>query len=250
MTKCGKRGPGRPRDEARLARRREAILDMATRCFARHGYAETDVQRIADDLGIGKGTIYRYFPTKEDLFRSAVERCIGRLEHHVEETMACFTDPVDQVCASVFAYIDFFKRHRESIPLLLLERTVLEEKPIYFERYEVKVKEWQARFEHLIESGRVRRVPAERITKVVSTLLYGTILTNYLSGKERSAREDALDILDVIFHGIMKEATGIGLPSEAPDGDREETHLACRGEVRRARRGDGEGTKAGGGTGR
>ncbi|RME56651.1 MAG: TetR/AcrR family transcriptional regulator [Deltaproteobacteria bacterium] len=210
-----KRGPGRPRDAKRAARRRAGILQAAADCFAEHGFATTEVQTIADRLGIGKGTIYRYFPTKEELFRETVSWCIERLGEHVTETMAAFEDPIDQICASVFAYIDFFARNRESIPLLLLERTVLEEKPIYFQRYDVKVEEWQARFQALIDAGRVRRMPVERITNVVSTLLYGTILTNYLSGKDRPPRDQAHDILDVIFHGILNETIEIRLPPDA-----------------------------------
>jgi AcrR family transcriptional regulator len=46
------------------ARRRQEILDAAARLFAKHGYSQTDTQVIADELQVGKGTIYRYFPSK------------------------------------------------------------------------------------------------------------------------------------------------------------------------------------------
>src|SRR5699024_4707587 len=57
------RRPGRPKVPGLELRRRTEILDAAATQFARNGFAATDVQVIADQLGIGKGTVYRYFRT-------------------------------------------------------------------------------------------------------------------------------------------------------------------------------------------
>ena len=59
--------------------RREQILDAAAEVFAQHGYRNTDVQFVADALQVGKGTVYRYFPSKEALFLAAVDRGMRRL---------------------------------------------------------------------------------------------------------------------------------------------------------------------------
>jgi len=95
MTVVAKRQPGRPPDEALQQRRREAILAEAATIFARHGFTATDVQGIADALKISKGTIYRYFPTKEKLFLCAVERGIGRLREHIETARLGVTDKIE-----------------------------------------------------------------------------------------------------------------------------------------------------------
>ena len=68
--------PRKPASEALWAIRREEILDAAARLFARHGYPETDTQLLADELGVGKGTLYRYFASKEELFFAAVDRAM------------------------------------------------------------------------------------------------------------------------------------------------------------------------------
>jgi len=49
-----------------------AILDAASRVFASRPFHEVLIDTIAADAGIGKGTIYRYFETKEDLYFSTV----------------------------------------------------------------------------------------------------------------------------------------------------------------------------------
>src|SRR5262245_36435333 len=78
------RKPGRPRDPGLEARRKAEILDAAARTFAANGFAATDVQVIADRLGVGKGTVYRYFPTKEALFLAAVEAGLRELDAEIE----------------------------------------------------------------------------------------------------------------------------------------------------------------------
>lgn len=53
----------------------ETILDAAERIFAEHGFHETVVADVADEAGVGKGTVYRRFGNKTDLFSELV--CAG-----------------------------------------------------------------------------------------------------------------------------------------------------------------------------
>ena len=40
---------------------------------------------------------------------------------------------------------------------------------------------------------------------VVGDLLYGTIMTNYLTGRQVSPADQAHDVLDILFHGILSD---------------------------------------------
>jgi AcrR family transcriptional regulator len=53
--------------------RRNAILDAAADVFARKGYAAARIIEVARAAGVGKGTIYEYFPSKEALFFAVFE---------------------------------------------------------------------------------------------------------------------------------------------------------------------------------
>lgn len=52
---------------SRIELRREEILDASERVFARKGYHATGIADIAEELGIGHGTFYRYFKNKHDI---------------------------------------------------------------------------------------------------------------------------------------------------------------------------------------
>ena len=64
----------------RRARRKEdrpgEIIAAALHLFSDRGYAATKLEDVATAAGIGKGTIYLYFPTKEHLFRAVVRRAV------------------------------------------------------------------------------------------------------------------------------------------------------------------------------
>ncbi|WP_244163255.1 TetR/AcrR family transcriptional regulator [Paenibacillus pectinilyticus] len=47
---------------------KQRIMDSTVRFFSEKGYVATSIQDIADDCGIAKGSLYKFFPSKEDLF--------------------------------------------------------------------------------------------------------------------------------------------------------------------------------------
>ncbi|MFF0388124.1 TetR/AcrR family transcriptional regulator [Kitasatospora sp. NPDC004615] len=59
--------------------RRQAILDGAFTLFARHGYAQTCVQEVAQEAGVAKPTVYNHLHDKESLYREAVESAADRM---------------------------------------------------------------------------------------------------------------------------------------------------------------------------
>ena len=197
---------GRPRDDERAARRAEEILDVAARVFAQRGYRNTDVQVVADQLGVGKGTIYRYFHTKRQLFLAAADRGLQRLIAEMN-TVPADIDPLEQVAQAVRAYLNFYDAHPEYVELLMQERAEFKDraKPTYFE-YRGKSVRWGNVMRELVAQGRVRAAPRAELNEVVGNLLYGTMFTNYFAGRAKSVEEQARDILDVVFLGILTPA--------------------------------------------
>ena len=191
----------------RCERRREEILEAAARVFAEHGYADGDTQVLADTLRVGKGTLYRYFPSKEALFLAAVDRLMRQLIAHVESAATPVVGPLERIGVAVRAFLGFCADRPEFVELLMQERAVFKDrkKPTFLEHREKNVERWRALYRGLIAEGRVRDMPVERITNVLSDLLYGTIFTNYFAGRRDPPEVQARHILDVVFNGILSE---------------------------------------------
>lgn len=186
---------------------REAILDAATALFAQHGYNDADTQALAEKLGVGKGTLYRHFASKRELFLAAVDRVMRRMRESIDASIAEVDAPLERMAEAIRAYLDFFASQPEYVELLIQERALFRdrEKPTYFEYRERNAVQWRALYRSLMDEGRLREMPVERISDVVSNLVYGTMFTNYFAGQRKSSEEQAQDILDVVFLGILSD---------------------------------------------
>jgi len=197
---------GRPKDASLLVRRREEILDAAGQLFAEAGYSDTDVQALADRLQVGKGTIYRYFPSKQELFLAAVDRGMEGLREFIENEVAEVEDPLEKIVRAIYSFLAYFAEHPELVELFIQERAQFKDRkqPAYFAFHEANVGPWRELFQGLVEAGRVRDVPPSD-NDVLNDLLYGTILANHVTGRRAPPEEQARNILDIVFHGILSE---------------------------------------------
>ena len=87
----------KPSFAALVAKQREAtILDAALARVNDRGYCQTTLDQVASDVGVGKGTLYRHFPSREALFSAAFHRgvqalrarCLELQEAHVGSSEA------------------------------------------------------------------------------------------------------------------------------------------------------------------
>jgi AcrR family transcriptional regulator len=123
------RSPGRPRDESLTQRRRGEILDRAARIFAETGFRQTDLKVVAYSLGVAKGTLYNYFPSKEDLFFAAIDQGLDALSEAVAASSYSVSalpvhnlDPRHALRCKVESVIGFFDSNRHIFELFLQER--------------------------------------------------------------------------------------------------------------------------------
>lgn len=178
---------------------------MATELFAEHGFSDAVTQKLAERLQLGKGTIYRHFPSKRELFLAAADRVMHKMRERVEANIAGIEDGLEQVARGISAYLAFFAEHPEFVELLIQERAQFKDRkrPTYFEHREVNVQRWRRLYTRLIAEGKVRDISVERISDVVGNLIYGTMFTNFFTGQAKPSDEQARDILDIVFHGIL-----------------------------------------------
>ncbi|MCA9047327.1 MAG: hypothetical protein KDA89_01280, partial [Planctomycetaceae bacterium] len=76
-------------------------------------------------------------------------------------------------------------------------------KPTYFVHRDANMGPWHDLFRELIQDGIVRDLPVERITDFVSDVLYGTMFTNYFSGRKSTLVSQSENILEMVFHGLL-----------------------------------------------
>ena len=107
--------PGRkPRTDAQ--RNRERILEVAKHAFTRHG-ANTSLDEIAREAGVGAGTLYRHFPTRDALleavYRSEVEKLAA-----AERELSGKLPPVEALRAWMLLFVDYIAAKQIIAPAL------------------------------------------------------------------------------------------------------------------------------------
>ncbi len=97
---------------------REQILEGGRRAFAAGGFRGTSVPSIAAEAGVSVGLIYRYFPSKEELF---LELCLSGTPQELAElagAIAVIDDPVERLRVAIGSYFDALF-HAIGAPLVL-----------------------------------------------------------------------------------------------------------------------------------
>ena len=86
------------------------IARTALALFSEKGYRATSVGQIAHAAGIGKGTVYDYFKTKEDIFIAAVMEWLAQFEDHLIARLDGLEDPIERLKAVAQMHMDLYGR--------------------------------------------------------------------------------------------------------------------------------------------
>lgn len=197
-----KRTPKRPLD------RRQSIIQAAAALFAKIGFSDCEMQRVASRLKIAKGTLYLYFTSKEELFSACVDWEMQQMQQALSEATEGITDPFDRIAKAIMAYLVFFDEHPDYVELLIQERAIFRgrKRPRYFEYRDANRGPWREMYVELVRAGRVRKdIPVERIMDTLGSLLYGTMFTNYFIGRSISMADQFTAIFEIVLRGILTE---------------------------------------------
>ena len=97
--------------------RREQIVRCATRRFAEHGVHETSVSRIVDELGVGKGVFYWYFPSKDALVSEIISSALHDLRDTQRRALQATTDPLGRISDALRASMRWYAANADHVRL-------------------------------------------------------------------------------------------------------------------------------------
>lgn len=98
--------------------RRQQLVEVATRLFARTGYDATTTAAIADAAGVTEPILYRHFKSKQDLFVAIVRHMSEQTMQQWRELIAGVNDPADQIRRISEAIPDHMKRLTDAYHVL------------------------------------------------------------------------------------------------------------------------------------
>lgn len=84
--------PSPPRQRRKHTRPQE-LLDAALDLFTEKGFAAARTEEVARRAGVSKGTLYLYYPSKEELFKAVVRQKLSQLIAEGQDLVAGFEGP-------------------------------------------------------------------------------------------------------------------------------------------------------------
>jgi len=98
--------------------RREQLIAVATRLFARHGYDATTTASIAEAAGVTEPILYRHFKSKQDMFVAIVRAMSAQTMQEWEELISDVGDPAERIKAVAQAVPAHIKRLSDAYHVL------------------------------------------------------------------------------------------------------------------------------------
>ncbi len=185
--------------------KKELILLAAIEMFLEKDYYQVTVVEIAERAGVGKGTVYEYYSSKEVLFRECFSYCTNSYLNSFIEHLNKTSNVKKTMRDIINTHLQMLSENRRGIRLLYKER------PYNFQELQNWVIEQRqtllAGITELIKEGiRLKEirsdVDAEMAGRIFLALNY-VVLGGIIVIDEDEVRKDQIDsMLDILWHGI------------------------------------------------
>jgi AcrR family transcriptional regulator len=198
-------------------KRRADILKSALSVFAQEGFHRADVQVIADGSGVGKGTVYRHFGNKEELFLATAKFCVEQLGASIEEQLneqrsiqeiVGQREVADVLRRIAIAFARFYEAHPHSVEIMIQERAEFRES--VFPTHLMHREETRAGLDELISAastaGEFRQIEAKAVTDAMADLLFGSVVNGCLAGSRAKLVERVTQAIDIFLWGVVSDS--------------------------------------------
>jgi AcrR family transcriptional regulator len=180
----------------------EEILEAASRVFAEKDFHEVLIDEIAEAGGIGKGTVYRYFRTKEDLYFATILHGLDRLDKVLSEALPQEASPARRLHRIATEILSFFWHQRSLLMLLYRdERSLRARGGDLRERHDRLVRLVQEAIVEGIERREFRGVDPYTAAEMFLGMIRGI---NIFRRDEDTVEGLAADIVGVFTGGVAR----------------------------------------------
>ena len=188
---------GIPLTEEEQAKRRREIFDAAVHLILEKGFAETSMREIAAAAGVGKSTLYDYFPTKDDVLVFLFEEELNRLNHQALDIAAMDLPAVERLRRIMHMHLEILVKNKNLLLFLSMEVQRLSQDSQ--KRIQVKRHAYQDMLRSVIEQGQaegsIRPLDATMASKILLATMTPVVFTSRPVGTPEEMLSHSLDIV-------------------------------------------------------
>ncbi|MBI5464527.1 MAG: TetR/AcrR family transcriptional regulator [Ignavibacteriales bacterium] len=180
------------------------ILLAAANRFLSQGLYKVTLDEVATDLGMSKKTVYKFFPSKEELLKSVVKIMMGGIERRVDEIVRS-QKPFEEKLLSLFLMlVGFFGRFSRQFQLDVQRFAPNLWKEVEAFRRDHVLPKLRAMFQQAREEGVFRpEVDSDLFYLIFITTVQSIMTPQVLSQHSFSAEEAFRGIFRILFSGVL-----------------------------------------------
>lgn len=192
--------------------KRKKILEAAISVFAKKGTANSKMADVADAAQVGKGTIYEYFQSKEEIFTAAFHYVMKKTEETIANRLSSTSDPLEKLCSYFDAWKEIFlSEFKDYIKIMIDfwaegirnkdEVVAFNLKKIYDEHREIL----KTILDECVLQGKIRPVNTHIAASIIIGALDGEIV-QWITDRDLFKIEESFHtMVNIILNGLIKK---------------------------------------------
>ncbi len=198
------------------ADKRTLILDAAMKTFVKRGYSDTRVSEIAAEAKVAEGTLYNYFPSKEEILLALFDEKWGGIIDKIKKKISRLNDPNDKLKAIFSMVVTMFKKDRHLAEIFLID---VKQSSIFLNNYTInRVVEFIDLIEEILEEGKKKGIYRKNLdSRVAKMVIFGAaqgILLSWVLNESKAVKSRtfqfslfraARSLKNIFKSGLMEE---------------------------------------------
>jgi TetR/AcrR family fatty acid metabolism transcriptional regulator len=196
--------------------KRTLILDAAMKTFVKRGYSDTRVSEIAAEAKVAEGTLYNYFPSKEEILLALFDEKWGGIIDEIKKKISRLNDPNDKLKAIFSMVVTMFKKDRHLAEIFLID---IKQSSIFLNNYTInRVVEFIDLIEEILAEGKRKGIYRKNLdTRVAKMVIFGAaqgILLSWVLNESKAVKSRtfqfslfraARSLKNIFKSGLMEE---------------------------------------------
>lgn len=198
------------RREREQMMRREMILEAAKQLFEEKGYGPTTVDEIAAQAELGKGTIYSYFKSKEEIYIALLEKVLIGLKVRVDAALQKSESAVENLHALYDVFISYHNENKGFADTLLVQTDdqLFARLGHLADGLKAKFTEWVEFVAGVLQKGIVQgefiAMDVKKVAKIIIGIIFGIIVENKMGQIDEDLFNYRESVFQLVLGGIRK----------------------------------------------
>ena len=187
------------------AHKRQSIQDAVVRLMCREGVAAVTMERVAQEVGVAKGTVYLYYETKQQLLEAVKESSLEPLRQKVGEILRGSGTPEKKLKAIPVRYLTYFDEHRDLFRILLYDRQApASGARDQSSRYRTLIGETARVISEGVKAGVFREVDTQNVAAMFLDSNIALVNQRLQSDTPAPVEDDAALVSDIFLRGLKR----------------------------------------------